>query len=59
MASFAPNMSRNLHTGELETESPETAVARITVHSGAAHASRLVLPIVEGTIARGARREGR
>ncbi len=59
MASFAPNMSRNLHTGKLETESAETAVARITVHTGAAYASRLVLPIVEGTMARGARRKGR
>ena len=46
MASFAPNMSWNLHTGRLETESAETGVARVTVHSGAARASRLVLPIV-------------
>ena len=45
-ASFAPNMSWNLHTGRLETESAETAVARVTVHSGAVQASRLVLPIV-------------
>ena len=34
MASFAPNMSWNLHTGALEFDSAETAVARITVHAG-------------------------
>jgi putative CocE/NonD family hydrolase len=47
MASFAPNMSRNLHTGRLETESADTAVARISVHTGGASASRIVLPVVE------------
>lgn len=45
MASFAPNMSRNLHTGALETESAETRVARITVYTGGAHASRLIVPV--------------
>ena len=48
MASFVPHMSWNLHTGRLETDSAETGVARLTVHSGAVHASRLVLPLVAG-----------
>jgi predicted acyl esterase len=45
MASFAPNLSRNLHTGRLEFFSAETARARISVHYGSASASRLVLPV--------------
>ena len=47
MASFAPNMSRNLHTGKLETESAETAVARIQLLTGLDYASRLVVPVVK------------
>ncbi|MGD9901948.1 MAG: CocE/NonD family hydrolase [Vicinamibacterales bacterium] len=47
MASFAPNMSRNLHTGRLEFDSAETARARITVHMGGEHASRLIVPVVD------------
>jgi hypothetical protein len=47
MASFAPNMSRNLHTGQLEFDAAESVPARITVHTGAAHASRLVLPVAK------------
>lgn len=45
MASFAPNMSWNLHTGELESDSARTARARITLHTGGAYASRLLLPV--------------
>ncbi len=48
MASFAPNMSRNLHTGLLEMDSSDTARARITVHYGGARGSRLVLPVAAG-----------
>ena len=48
MASFAPNMSRNLHTGRLEMDSSETARATITVHHGGARGSRLVLPVAAG-----------
>ncbi|MEZ5415812.1 MAG: CocE/NonD family hydrolase [Vicinamibacterales bacterium] len=48
MAAFAPNMSWNLHTGGLEFDSAETATARITVHAGGRHASRLVLPVAAG-----------
>jgi putative CocE/NonD family hydrolase len=44
MASFAPNMSWNLHTGLLESDSARTGRARITLHTGGAHASRLLLP---------------
>ena len=46
MASFAPNMSWNLHTGALEFDSATTARARVTVHAGGEYPSRLVLPIV-------------
>jgi putative CocE/NonD family hydrolase len=46
MASFAPNMSWNLHTGALEFDSAATATARITVHAGGEHPSRIVLPVV-------------
>ena len=45
MASFAPNLSRNLHTGRLESVSSETARATLTVHHGGARGSRLVLPV--------------
>ena len=47
MASFAPNMSWNLHTGALEFDSAETAAARIAIHAGADAASRIVLPVVK------------
>ena len=47
MASFAPNMSRNLHTGKLEFDSAETAVARISVETGPDYGSRIVLPVVK------------
>ena len=46
MASFAPNMSWNLHTGNLEFDSKTTARARVTIHAGGATPSRLVLPVV-------------
>ncbi len=46
MASFAPNMSWNLHTGDLEFVSAATAKARLTVHAGGRYPSRLVLPVV-------------
>jgi hypothetical protein len=46
MGSFAPNMSYNLHTGRLEMDSAATERARITVHTGGEHASRLVLPVL-------------
>lgn len=45
MSAFVPNFSRNLHTGALESESAETAVARLTIHTGGEHASRLLLPV--------------
>jgi hypothetical protein len=48
MASFAPNLSWNLHTGELETDSARGTRARITLHTGGAHASRLLLPVTNG-----------
>jgi hypothetical protein len=45
MASFAPNMSHNLQTGRLEFDSAEMARAKIIVHMGGQHASRLVVPV--------------
>jgi putative CocE/NonD family hydrolase len=52
MTSFAPHMSRNLHTGALEFDSAESRRAVITVHTGGAHASRLVLPVLDGRTGR-------
>ncbi|MEZ5294675.1 MAG: CocE/NonD family hydrolase, partial [Vicinamibacterales bacterium] len=46
MASFAPNMSWNLHSGALELESATAAVAHVTVHAGGRYPSHLQLPIV-------------
>jgi putative CocE/NonD family hydrolase len=48
MASFMPHMSRNLHTGLLEMVSDESVTARVTLHHGGAHASRLILPVLGG-----------
>ena len=45
-ASFFPNFSRNLQTGESEVLSAETRKATIKVHTDAQHASRIVLPVV-------------
>lgn len=45
MASFAPNMSWNLHTGGLELDSATTAAATITVYAGGRYPSKLVLPV--------------
>lgn len=44
--SFFPHFSRNLHTGRLETESAEMRPARITIHHGGKHPSRIVLPVI-------------
>ena len=46
MTSFAPHMSHNLHTGELEFESSVGRTARITVHHGPGARSRIILPEV-------------
>jgi putative CocE/NonD family hydrolase len=43
---FFPHISRNLQTGELETVSGVTRAAKITVHHGGRHASRIVLPVM-------------
>lgn len=47
-ASFFPNFSRNLHTGDLETTSARRQKATIRIHHDARHRSRLVLPVVNG-----------
>jgi putative CocE/NonD family hydrolase len=52
MASFAPNLSRNLQTGRLEFFSADSARARISVHVGGASPSRLALPITRDSIPR-------
>ncbi len=44
--SFFPNFSRNLQTGEPEATSSTSAKATVTIHHDAAHASRVVLPVV-------------
>lgn len=44
-ASFAPHFSRNLQTGESEHFSSEAQPASITIHHGAEHPSRILLPV--------------
>ncbi len=46
-ASFFPNFSRNLHTGDLETVSARRQRATIRVHHDGAHLSQVVLPVVD------------
>jgi putative CocE/NonD family hydrolase len=45
-ATFFPNFSRNLHTGELETVSSAMRKAAIRIYHDHRHASRLLLPIL-------------
>ncbi len=45
-ATFFPNFSRNLHTGELEMTSSQMRTARIRIHHDRRHPSRIVFPIV-------------
>ncbi len=44
-ASFFPNFSRNLHTGDLESVSSRRQRATIRIHHGGSHTSQLVLPV--------------
>lgn len=46
-ASFFPNFSRNLHTGDLETTSSRRQRATIRIHHAGTRASQLVLPVVD------------
>jgi putative CocE/NonD family hydrolase len=45
-ASFFPNFSRNLQSGELESTSSKMREAEIVIHADKTHPSRIVLPIV-------------
>lgn len=45
-ASFFPNFSRNLHTGEMETTSDRQQKATIHIHHDPQHQSTLTLPVV-------------
>ena len=45
-ASFYPNFSRNLQNGESEVTSADMRKSAIAVYSDAAHASRVILPVV-------------
>jgi uncharacterized protein len=45
-ATFFPNFSRNLHTGELETTSSRMRTARLTIHHDRRYPSRLIMPVV-------------
>lgn len=46
---FFPHFSRNLHTGEPDSDSPAMRTATITILHDAAHPSRIVLPITNWT----------
>ena len=45
-ATFFPHFSRNLHTGELETESGTVRKAEVRIHHDRAHPSALTLSVV-------------
>ncbi len=45
-ASFFPNFSRNLHTGELENSSARMEKANISIYTDRRRPSRIVLPVV-------------
>ncbi len=45
-ATFFPNFSRNLHSGQLETESAEMRKATIRIHHDKSRPSRIILPII-------------
>jgi putative CocE/NonD family hydrolase len=45
-ATFFPNFSRNLHSGELENTAAKVQKANIRVYTERQHASRIILPIV-------------
>lgn len=46
MTSFAPDFSRNLHTGDLEATSIRNRVAHLTLYMGAGSPTFLVLPVL-------------
>ena len=46
MTSFAPDFSRNLHSGALESTDSVSRVARVTVYHNDLHPLRLVLPVL-------------
>jgi putative CocE/NonD family hydrolase len=46
-ASFFPDFSRNLQTGELEANSAKMQKARVRIYHDREHASRVILPIVK------------
>lgn len=45
-ASFFPNFSRNLQSGESETDSSKTQKATIRIYHDAEHPSKLILPVI-------------
>ena len=45
-ATFFPNFSRNLHTGELEMTSSKRRSAKISIHHDAKYKSQMVLPVI-------------
>ena len=46
-ASFFPNFSRNLQTGDLENVSARMHTANIRIYHDSAHASQVILPVVK------------
>ena len=51
-ATFFPNFSRNLHTGDLEASSARMQRANISIYTDRRRPSRIVLPIVLPAVAR-------
>jgi len=48
-ASFSPNFSRNLQSGDSEADSAETKKAEIRIFHDASHPSRVLLPVKSNT----------
>jgi putative CocE/NonD family hydrolase len=46
MTSFAPDFSRNLHTGELEATAIRSRIAHLTLYMGAGQLTFIVLPVL-------------
>jgi hypothetical protein len=45
-ATFFPNFSRNLHSGELENSSSRMQEANVAIYTDRGHPSRIVLPVI-------------
>ena len=50
MTSFAPDFSRNLHTGDLESIASTSRIAHFTIYHDDIHRARLILPVLPSSV---------